>query len=549
MQIKEKISTFFVILSLFLFIFPSISSAHAYIKKSTPLDNETVEKAPREVTIKFDESIQPSFNSIKVFDSEGNRVDQRNGRIDPKQPFILKSDLKKNLPNGSYRIKWKVVSSDGHPVEGVIPFQIGEEGQDSTSIHNETKGYTPKADLIIIRWMQYLSNACFVGLIFFYMVVLPKELRETGTVDKKFFKLISTGLIFLFLSILLSLPLQASIESGYPWSEVFNFSIIENILMNTNYGRSWLIQIALLLTLALLTSFISVAESTKRIILWACLCLGAALLLTKALTSHAAAQPNQLLTVAMDFLHLLAAAIWIGSLIGFVALPSIRKNTEIKQDYLKMIKSFSKWGLGLVLLITITGLSGSFLYIPNLSALFQTNYGQVLTCKVILLLLMLLLAAVNFIKGKRGTTKGLGATLKGELSIGLVILILSVVLTNLPTAMQSPGPFRNTNTVNHGEQVTLRATPNIIGVNLFEVTLKDQEGQPIKEVEQLHLTFTMLEMDMGKETVSLTKTAEGKYEVKGLHFTMAGNWNVHVHVLTKSLESIDTDFKVLVGSQ
>ncbi len=549
MQIKEKISTFFVILSLFLFIFPSISSAHAYIKKSTPLDNETVEKAPREVTIKFDESIQPSFNSIKVFDSEGNRVDQRNGRIDPKQPFILKSDLKKNLPNGSYRIKWKVVSSDGHPVEGVIPFQIGEEGQDSTSIHNETKGYTPKADLIIIRWLQYLSNACFVGLIFFYMVVLPKELRETGTVDKKFFKLISTGLIFLFLSILLSLPLQASIESGYPWSEVFNFSIIENILMNTNYGRSWLIQIALLLTLALLTSFISVAESTKRIILWACLCLGAALLLTKALTSHAAAQPNQLLTVAMDFLHLLAAAIWIGSLIGFVALLSIRKNTEIKQDYLKMIKSFSKWGLGLVLLITITGLSGSFLYIPNLSALFQTNYGQVLTCKVILLLLMLLLAAVNFIKGKRGTTKGLGATLKGELSIGLVILMLSVVLTNLPTAMQSPGPFRNTNTVNHGEQVTLRATPNIIGVNLFEVTLKDQEGQPIKEVEQLHLTFTMLEMDMGKETVSLTKTAEGKYEVKGLHFTMAGNWNVHVHVLTKSLESIDTDFKVLVGSQ
>ena len=47
----------------------------------------------------------------------------------------------------------------------------------------------------IRNWLQYLSNACFVGLIFFYMVVLPKELRETGTVDKKFRKLISTGLI------------------------------------------------------------------------------------------------------------------------------------------------------------------------------------------------------------------------------------------------------------------------------------------------------------------------------------------------------------------
>lgn len=549
MHIKEKVSSLLIILSLFLFFFPSNSSAHAYIKKSTPFENETVEKAPTKVTINFDESIQSSFNSIKVFDSVGNRVDKKNGRIDPKQPFILKSDLKKNLPNGSYRIKWKVVSSDGHPVEGVIPFEIGEKGQDSTAIENETKGYTPKADLIIIRWLQYLSNACYVGLIFFYMVILPKELRETGSVDKRFRKLISTGLIILFIIILLGLPLQATIESGYPWSEVFTFSIFENILMNTNFGQSWLIQIAILLTLTLLTSFIGMAESTKRIILWACFCLGAAIVLTKALTSHAAGHTNQLLSITMDFLHLLAASIWIGSLIGFVGLLSFRKKPELKQEYLKMVKSFSKWGILLVLLLTVTGLYGSFLYIPNFSALFQTSYGQVLMCKVILFLLMMMLAVVNLIKGKRGITKGLSPSLKGELSIGLAILILSVVLTNLPTAMQSPGPFKKTNQVNQGAQVSLNATPNIIGVNLFEVTLKDQEGKPLKNIEQIHLTFTMLEMDMGKETVSLTKTAEGKYEVKGLHFSMAGHWNVHVHVLTKSLESIDTDFKVLVGSQ
>lgn len=549
MHIKEKASSLLVILSLFLFLFPSISSAHAYIKKSTPLENETVEKVPTKVTIKFDESIQPSFNSIKVFDSEGNRVDKKNGRIDPKQPFILKSDLKKNLPNGSYRIKWKVVSSDGHPVEGVIPFQIGEKGQDSTAIGNETKGYTPKADLIIIRWLQYLSNACYVGLIFFYMVILPKELRETGLVDKRFRKLISAGLILLFIIILLGLPLQATIESGLPWSEVFTFSTFENMLMNTNYGQSWLIQIALLLTLTLLTSFIGLADSTKRIILWACFCLGAAMVLTKAVTSHASGQTNQVLAIAMDFLHLLSASIWIGSLIGFVGLLSFGKKPELKQEYLKMVKSFSKWGILLVLILTLTGLYGSFLYIPNFSALFQTNYGQMLLCKVSLFLLMLILAAVNFIKGKSGRAGGLWATLKGELLLGLIILVLSVVLTNLPTAMQSPGPFNETKKVNQDMQVSLKATPNIIGMNLFLVTLKDREGKPIKEIEQIHLTFTMLEMDMGKETVNLTKVAEGKYEVKGLHFSMAGRWNVHVHVLTKSLESIDTDFKVLVGSQ
>ncbi|MFP5111020.1 copper resistance CopC/CopD family protein [Bacillaceae bacterium C204] len=549
MQTKMKVSTLLMILSLFLFLCPSISSAHAYIKKSTPLENETVKKAPSEVTIKFDESIQPAFHSIQVFDSNGSRVDQKNGRIDPKQPSILKSEIKKNLPNGSYRIKWKVVSSDGHPVEGVIPFQIGDEGEDSTSLHKETRGYIPKADLIVLRWLQYISNACYVGLIFFYLLVMPKDIRELQSVDKRFRKLISLSLTLLFLSILLSLPLQATIESGIPWSEVFSFSLLENILTNTSYGHSWLIQMAILITLALLTTFLGMAERTKRIILWACFCLGIAVLWTKSLTSHAAAQSNQILAIAMDFLHLFAASIWIGSLIGFVGVLSLRKNTDFKQDYLKMIKKFSKWGLILVLLLTFTGIYGSLLYIPNLLTLFHTNYGRVLLCKVSLFVLMVLVASVNFYKGKKGTAKGLGATLKGELLIGLIILVLSVVLTNLPTAMQSPGPYKETNTVNQGVQVTLRATPNIIGVNLFEVTLKDKAGRPIKDIEQLQLTFTMLEMDMGKETVSLTKTADGKYEVKGLHFSMAGKWNVRVHVLTKSLESIDSNFKVLVGSQ
>ncbi|PFP29733.1 copper resistance protein CopC [Bacillus sp. AFS073361] len=549
MQTKQKVSTLLLVFALFLFLFPSISSAHAYIKKSTPLENETVEKAPSEVMIKFDESIQPAFNSIKVFDSEGNRVDKKNGRIDPKQPSILTSGLKNGLPDGSYRIKWKVVSSDGHPVEGVIPFQVGDEGQNSATSNKVTKGYKPKADLIVIRWLQYFSNAGYVGLIFFYMMVMPYKLREIESVDNKFRRLINASLTLLFFSLLLSLPLQASIESGFPWSEVFSFPLIENVLMNTSYGHSWIIQIALLITLVLLTSFMGMAESTKRIILWACFILGSALLWTKSMTSHAASQSNQFLPIAMDFLHLFGASIWIGSLIGFVGFLSLRKNTDFKQDYLRMIKNFSKWGLIIVLLLTCTGIYSSLLYIPNLSALVQTTYGQVLIGKVSLFVLMVVLAGVNFLKGKRGTAKGLGTPIKGELLTGLIILILSVVLTNLPTAMQSPGPFKETNIVNEGKQITLAATPNIIGTNLFEVTLKDKAGQPIKDIEQLHLTFTMLEMDMGKETVNLAKTAEGKYEVKGLHFTMAGKWNVHVHVLTKSLESIDTDFIVLVGSQ
>src|SRR4051794_5749205 len=98
-------SLLIAILCLFLFIYPSIASAHAYIIKSNPSENEIIKQAPQKVTIEFDEEIQPSFNSIEVFNSTGNRVDQKNGHIDSSNPAIVISDLNDNLPDGTYRIQ------------------------------------------------------------------------------------------------------------------------------------------------------------------------------------------------------------------------------------------------------------------------------------------------------------------------------------------------------------------------------------------------------------------------------------------------------------
>jgi copper transport protein len=34
-----------------------------------------------------------------------------------------------------------------------------------------------------------------------------------------------------------------------------------------------------------------------------------------------------------------------------------------------------------------------------------------------------------------------------------------------------------------------------------------------------------------------------------MNLNMAGKWNIHVHVLTKNLENIDSDFQCIVGSR
>ncbi len=539
-----------MVLYLFLFFNPSFASAHAYIIKSTPSENEIVNQAPQKVTIEFDETIQPSFNSIEVFDSAGNRVDQKNGGIDPNNPSIIESGLDENLPAGTYSVQWRVVSSDGHPVEGVIPFQIGngDTSQDHSDIRNESKGYLPQWDLIIIRWIQYVSNACFAGILFFYLFVLNKELVQDIKVNHTFSKIIKLSFITLCLSIILSLPLQATIESGLSWNKVLSIPVLSEMLSYTQFGETWIIQIDCLFFLLISTYFL-IKKRFKPFFIWISFILGIGLLLSKSFTSHAASSTNVFLTISLDFLHLLSASIWIGSLMALIALIPLSRNVETKKQYVDSIRRFSKWGIVLVIMLTITGMISSLSYVPNVQTLLTTDYGRVLSGKVLLLVIMMIFAAVNFVKGKQSREKGLPSTLWGELITGLIVLVLSVLLTNLPSAMMSPGPFKEVNTGKHGSKITLEVTPNVIGENIFVLFLKDQKGRPMKDIEQATLTFTSLEMDMGDDTKTLIKVQDGKYKAQGMNFNMAGRWNVRVHALTKDLETLDTDFKVLVGSQ
>jgi copper transport protein len=549
--LKLRKKSFLLLILILAFSFPSFTLAHAYIIKSNPSENQTINHAIQKVSIQFDESIQPVFNSIQVFDSTGNRVDRKDGRINPKNSSIIECGLNQNLPNGIYQIEWKVVSSDGHPVQGTIPFQMGtgNKNQDISKVNTGSTGYTPHLDLITIRWLQYISNACYVGLLFIYLFILPKEFVQDKRVVNIFQRLIKVSFVFLCLSILLSLPLQAAIESNSSWSTVFNTETLKNMLINTAFGKIWINQIIGLLLLAALTYLLCVNWFNKLLWVWISLFLGIGLLLTKAFTSHAASSTNPIVTIGMDFFHLLSASIWIGSLIVLVALYQFSRKTESKNHYMQLIRQFSKWGIILVLILSITGVFGSFLYIPNLQSLLSTDYGLVLSCKVMLLLLMIIFATINFIKGKRSNSKGLSVSLWGELATGIIVLILSVILTNLLTAMATPGPINETKEVQHGNKLTLQVTPNVIGENTFEVSLKDHNGKSIKDIEQITLTFTSVEMKMDGDTITLSKVRNGKYKASGMNFNMAGRWNVHVHVLMKNLDTIDTDIQCIVGSQ
>ncbi len=100
------------------------ADAHAFPDRSEPRVGSTVAVSPPEVKIWFDAPLEPVFCSIKVLDSQGNRVDRGDGRLDASDNHLLRVSLPPLQP-GKYTVYWSVVAWDGHRTEGNFSFEVG----------------------------------------------------------------------------------------------------------------------------------------------------------------------------------------------------------------------------------------------------------------------------------------------------------------------------------------------------------------------------------------------------------------------------------------
>jgi copper resistance protein C len=72
----------------------------------------------------FTQQLEPAFTTAAVTDKSGNRVDQGDARVDPKDPTELRVSLKP-LPPGTYTVAWHALSVDTHTTEGHFTFEVG----------------------------------------------------------------------------------------------------------------------------------------------------------------------------------------------------------------------------------------------------------------------------------------------------------------------------------------------------------------------------------------------------------------------------------------
>lgn len=96
------------------------ASAHASLLSSSPADGAKLAKAPKTVVLTFGERLLPAGNAVTATDLKSNT------RISLPAPKIKGAKLTVAWPKSAraskYRVAYRVVSADGHPVTGRITF-------------------------------------------------------------------------------------------------------------------------------------------------------------------------------------------------------------------------------------------------------------------------------------------------------------------------------------------------------------------------------------------------------------------------------------------
>jgi methionine-rich copper-binding protein CopC len=99
------------------------ANAHAQLSSSNPAKNQIVKTLPSLVWLEFDGDLL-SFGDKQIH--KITVTNSRKKRVDIGGPIVggarISTKLKAGLPAGKYFVSYRVVSEDGHPVEGSYTF-------------------------------------------------------------------------------------------------------------------------------------------------------------------------------------------------------------------------------------------------------------------------------------------------------------------------------------------------------------------------------------------------------------------------------------------
>ncbi len=96
--------------------------AHSFLVEATPSSKDHVDASPKTIKLRFGGGVEPKYSKLTVEGADGKVLGEGSiGTPDKPRELSMESP---NLAPGKYVVRYRVLSIDGHVVEGNYEFTV-----------------------------------------------------------------------------------------------------------------------------------------------------------------------------------------------------------------------------------------------------------------------------------------------------------------------------------------------------------------------------------------------------------------------------------------
>jgi len=373
--------------------------AHNEFVESNPSDGDVVPTAPAVWEITFAKDVPLASASGEVINSDGVRTTlptPSHGSSENIIRFALPPDL-----IGSVTGRWKLVSEDGHVVQGRVTFTISSNAATDDSSPTPTPSTPPtdadgnqSTDSSItspaptpVRWVvrsMGFSAVMFVGGLLFVERLLSINTLSSGR-----------GLLWSRLSAS-ALGVVPFLQNLFLVGDIRGTNVFATIphffsTFDLTVGAMLVVQTLIGATIAyiIFASGSRILQQTSQQLLAV---LFVMYLIALAFSGHSRTMAWPVLGVPADIVHTGAAAIWLGGLavLALLIIPVAPLATSVAA-----YRQFGTFARYAVIAIVATGVIQTLRLHGNIVSLFTETHGRILLLKIAVVAAMLKVADIN----------------------------------------------------------------------------------------------------------------------------------------------------------
>jgi copper transport protein len=404
-------------------VLPGSALAHASLTGTTPPTQSRLEAPPRAVVLRFDQSVTIAPRAIEVFSALGKKVSK--AAVSAGDGRVVSARVAGLRHGQAYTVRWRATSADGHTGSGVYTFGIGVTPPPPLEAYGAA-GPTWTDDAV--RWAFFVSLALLLGTTGLRLLVLREPLSPR--LSNWLYGLATAGGIAVLNVGIAAFVMRAADALQVPFVDLL-YGDLSPIATKTRFGVAF---VAMTLGYAVVTALVLLAWILDRPRLqWPAFLIGLAFASGLSLSGHQGVEPNStFVTGFADWLHLVAAILWVGGLVALAACvwplaADLRRGAFL---------GFSRLA---TILVAVLVLAGSYLSIARLTSvdeLWTTTYGRALTVKIGIVCVALVWGAVHHLAVRprlergEGPPRGVRRSLIGESAVAILVLLLAAVLVN-----------------------------------------------------------------------------------------------------------------------